>query len=88
MRIGQPFSLPDLGRRARGHDLGDFTSLIMTHIAALVDERHRGQYADSPALGALLAGGDPWPYCQTASEIHLPGKAITPEPATGPNQSD
>ncbi len=68
MRIGRPFTLPDLGRRARGHDLSDFTCLIMTHVAALVDERHRGHYADSPALAALLAGDDPWPHCQTATE--------------------
>jgi 1-acyl-sn-glycerol-3-phosphate acyltransferase len=63
MRIGKPFSLPDLGHRARGQDLGDFTCLIMTHIAALVEPRHRGSYGDSPALAALLAGEDPWPAC-------------------------
>lgn len=67
MRIGQPFSLPDLGRRPRGRDLGDFTCLIMTHIAALVEPRHRGVYGDIPALTALLAGQDPWPLCSGAT---------------------
>lgn len=63
MRIGRPFSLPDLGRRPRGHDLSDFTCLIMTHIAALIEPRHRGAYGNTPALNILLAGGDPWPAC-------------------------
>lgn len=66
MRIGPPFLLPDLGRRPRGRDLTDFTNLIMTHIAAQVEPRHRGVYGDTPALAALLAGQDPWPYCQLA----------------------
>ncbi|HEY1407962.1 MAG TPA: lysophospholipid acyltransferase family protein [Promineifilum sp.] len=63
MRVGKPFLLPDLGRRARSSDLSSFTCLIMTHIAALVDPRHRGEYAASPALVALQAGQDPWPHC-------------------------
>jgi len=69
MRIGRPFSLPDLGRRPRGRDLSDFTCLIMTHIAALVEPRHRGAYGDTPALAALLAGGDPWPACAGATVL-------------------
>lgn len=64
MRIGRPFALPDVGRRARGHDLEDFTQLIMTHIAALVEPRHRGVYGDTPAFAALVAGEDPWPHCR------------------------
>jgi 1-acyl-sn-glycerol-3-phosphate acyltransferase len=68
MRIGRPFMLPDLGRRVRGHDLSDFTCLIMTHIAALVEPHHRGAFGNSPALDALLAGEDPWPQCVTVSE--------------------
>jgi 1-acyl-sn-glycerol-3-phosphate acyltransferase len=68
MRIGQPFTLPELGRRVRAHDLADFTYLIMIHIAALVEPRHRGLYADSPALAALLAGNDPWPHCRALNE--------------------
>jgi hypothetical protein len=35
----------------------------MIHIAALVEPRHRGVYAEAPALRALLAGEDPWPCC-------------------------
>lgn len=63
MRIGRPFVLPELGRRARSRDLEDYTTLIMTHIAALVEPRHRGVYGDTPGLAALLAGEDPWPLC-------------------------
>jgi 1-acyl-sn-glycerol-3-phosphate acyltransferase len=67
MRIGPAFALPALNRRVRSRDLADFTHLIMIHIAALVEPRHRGFYADSPALAALLAGEDPWPYCRQLS---------------------
>ena len=67
MRIGKPFTLPDLGRRARGQDLSAYTCLIMTHIAVLVEPRHRGVYGDTPALAALQAGEDPWPYCEAAT---------------------
>ncbi|CUS04833.2 putative acyltransferase [Candidatus Promineifilum breve] len=66
MRIGRPFTLPDVGHRPRGHDLTDYTTLIMTHIAALVEPGHRGAYGDTLALNALLAGQDPWPYCRSA----------------------
>jgi 1-acyl-sn-glycerol-3-phosphate acyltransferase len=66
LRIGAPFTLPDLGRRVRSRDLQAYTCLIMTHIAALVEPRHRGVYGDSPALAALLSGEDPWP-CYVAS---------------------
>lgn len=61
--IGEPYYLPDLGRRARSADLDAYTHLIMVHIAALLPERYHGVYGDSPALKALLAGEDPWPYC-------------------------
>lgn len=73
MRIGKPFTLPDLGRRVRGLDLTDYTCLIMTHIAALVEPRHRGAYDNTPALTALLDGEDPWPYCVTPrSSVKIP----------------
>lgn len=62
--IGEPYYLPDLGRRARSADLEAYTQLIMVHIAALLPERYHGVYRDSPALKALLANKDPWPYCQ------------------------
>ncbi len=61
--IGAPFSLPDLGRRVRSRDLAAYTHLIMAHVAAQLPERYHGVYADSPALNALLNGGDPWPHC-------------------------
>ena len=64
MRIGEPFQLPETGQRLRGRDLEAFSHFIMIHIAALLDSRHWGVYADSPALAALLSGEDPWPYCE------------------------
>ena len=63
VRIGEPYMLPDLGRRLRSRDLGAYTNLIMVKIAALLPERYHGYYQDSPALQALLSGEDPWPYC-------------------------
>ncbi len=44
VRIGRPFTLPQAGGRVRSHELSAHTDLIMSHIAALVDERHRGAY--------------------------------------------
>ena len=63
VRIGQPFCLPELGRRAKGDDLMAYTQLIMAKIAAQLPERYYGYYKDSPALAAILRGEDPWPYC-------------------------
>ena len=64
--VGPAFNLPDICRRAKGAELSAFTHLIMVHIAAQLPERHWGFYKDSPALAALLAGEDPWPYCLEA----------------------
>lgn len=64
VQIGRPFHLPDMGPRVRSSDLAPATHYIMVHIAAQLPLRHRGYYADSPALAALLSGEDPWPYCQ------------------------
>lgn len=72
MQIGQPFSLPSLGRRPRGADFDTYTRLIMAHIAVLVDPRHRGVYADDPAVLALLDGRDPWPHCLPAGDTTPP----------------
>lgn len=69
IRIGKPFSLPDLDQRPRGSELAAYTHLIMVHIAALLPRRHWGYYADSQALAALLCGEDPWPYCLEAEGI-------------------
>lgn len=66
LTIGEPYTLPEIGRRAKGSDLAAFTHLIMVKIAALLPPRYHGIYANSPALAALLAGEDPWPGCQTA----------------------
>ncbi|MFO7540166.1 MAG: lysophospholipid acyltransferase family protein, partial [Chloroflexota bacterium] len=66
--IGRPFSLPDLGRRPRAQDMDAYTHYIMIHIAAQLPPRYHGLYAGSPALAALLAGDDPWPYCQTTAK--------------------
>ena len=64
VRIGEPYYLPDIGRRVRSRDLPSYTHLIMVKIAALLPERYYGYYKDSPALKALLDGQDPWPYCR------------------------
>ena len=69
VQIGPTFTLPDIGRRAKGTDLSAYTHLIMVHIAAQLPERHWGYYSDSPALKALLAGGDPWPHCLEAEGV-------------------
>lgn len=69
--VGPAFNLPDIGRRAKGVELSAFTHLIMVHIAAQLPERHWGFYKDSPALAALLAGEDPWPYCLEAVSAHV-----------------
>lgn len=65
-QVGEPFYLPDLGRRARAKELPAFTHLIMVNIAALLPERYHGYYADSAALTALKHGEDPWPACLAA----------------------
>lgn len=61
--IGRPFVLPDVGHRPDRQDLAAYTHLIMVRIAALLPEQYHGYYKDSPALAAVLAGEDPWPYC-------------------------
>ncbi|MFZ0544527.1 MAG: lysophospholipid acyltransferase family protein [Candidatus Promineifilaceae bacterium] len=63
VHVGKPIILPDIGHRPRSTELSAYTHLIMVHIAALLPERYWGYYKDSPALKALLAGEDPWPYC-------------------------
>lgn len=64
VRIGRPFTLPDLDRRIRSADLSALTHFIMIHIAAQLPECYHGYYAGSPALAALLRGEDAWPYCE------------------------
>lgn len=69
VRIGEPYLLPDLGRRVRSRDLSAYTHLIMIKIAALLPARYHGYYKDSAALQARLSGEDPWPYCQNLKEL-------------------
>ena len=68
VKIGQPFRLPELDRRAKSQALSAFTELIMAHIAIMLPERYHGYYAESPALSALQTGSDPWPAAQRAAE--------------------
>ncbi len=63
IHIGEPFMLPDIGRRAKGVDLTAYTHLIMAKIAAQLPESYHGVYADSPAVAALKRGEEPWLYC-------------------------
>ena len=63
VHIGEPFLLPEIGRRPRSQDMAAYTHLIMCRIAALLPERYHGYYAHSPALQALKRNEDPWPYC-------------------------
>lgn len=65
VNIGEPFYLPDLGRRVRAKDLPAFTDYIMVHIAKQLPVKYHGVYADSPALNALQHGEDAWPYCES-----------------------
>ncbi len=69
MKFGKPFRLPDIQSRPKGAELAAYTHLIMIHIATLLDERHWGYYASSPALKALLGGQDPWPFCLKAEGV-------------------
>jgi 1-acyl-sn-glycerol-3-phosphate acyltransferase len=63
VKVGKPFTLPELDHRPRSKDLEAFSEYLMVHIASLLPERYYGYYADSPALKAILAGEDPWPAC-------------------------
>lgn len=67
--IGRPFELPELGRRIRSKDLPAFTHYIMVKICEQLPAQYRGEYADSPALAAVLRGEDPWPYCLEAEGV-------------------
>lgn len=83
IRIGKPFMLPEFAHRVRKPELAAYTHLIMAHIAVMVNPEHRGVYADSPALTALLTGEDPWPYCLAAEDL-LPETKPTTDAATDP----
>lgn len=74
VRVGKPFVLPEIGRRAKSNDLTAYTELIMVQIANLLPERYHGFYKNSPALAALQRGDDPWPFCQ-----HTSGEQVSSE---------
>lgn len=67
--VGEPFTLPDLGRRPRSKELAAYTHLIMVHIALQLPPEYHGYYANSPALAALQQGEDPWPHCLAAEGL-------------------
>lgn len=77
--FGEPFTLPDIGRKPRQRDLPAYTHYIMIHIAAQLPERYHGYYADSPGLAALLRGEDPWPHCVAAEGLSL--DSLKPKPS-------
>jgi hypothetical protein len=72
VQIGKQFELPGLERRPKGPELAAYTHYIMVHIAACLPEHHRGYYAESPALKALLAGKEPWQECLAAEAPPVP----------------
>ena len=74
VRIGQPFMLPDIGRRAKGIELSAYTHYIMIHVADLIPKTYHGYYGDSPALTALKMGEDPWPHCLAAESAYMAEK--------------
>lgn len=80
IHAGRLFTLPEIGRRPRGKDLDAYSHYIMIHIAAQLPERHRGYYADSPALAALLHGDDPMPFCLEAEGAAPPKQVAPPQP--------
>lgn len=67
LHIGEPFILPDLGRRPKGKDLEAYSHLIMAQIAALVPERYHGYYEGDPAITSIQNGEDPWPLITAPS---------------------
>lgn len=74
VKIGKPFTLPDLGYRPRSKEMAAYTELIMSHIANLLPKRYHGYYAKSPALFALQAGEDPWPEALQSIGLEVPSR--------------
>ncbi|HLE50573.1 MAG TPA: lysophospholipid acyltransferase family protein [Anaerolineales bacterium] len=54
IRVGEPFSLPPLGKQERDALLQQYTAEIMCRIAALLPPAYRGFYAEHPRLRELL----------------------------------
>ncbi len=55
IRAGTPFTLPPLPKHGRSEALKADTDEIMCRIAALIEPKYRGVYADHPRLKELLA---------------------------------
>lgn len=55
IRVGEPYTLPEIDRDNRQASLLRSTEEIMCRIAALLPPEYRGFYADHPRLKALLA---------------------------------
>jgi len=55
IRIGEPYTLPEIDRDNRQESLLRSTEEIMCRIAALLPPEYRGFYADHPRLQELLA---------------------------------
>ncbi len=45
LNIGQPFYLPEIGHALNKEQLAELTNVIMDHIAGLLPEKYRGEYA-------------------------------------------
>ena len=54
IRVGEPFTLPPVGKLERDFVLQQYTDEIMCRIAALLPPAHRGVYANHPRLKELL----------------------------------
>ena len=54
VRVGEPFSLPPVGKQERDALLQQYTDEIMCRIAALLPPAYRGFYAEHPRLQELL----------------------------------
>jgi 1-acyl-sn-glycerol-3-phosphate acyltransferase len=55
--VGEPFTLPEISRKAREETLVVYTDEIMCRIAALIPPEYRGVYADHPRLIEILQSG-------------------------------
>jgi 1-acyl-sn-glycerol-3-phosphate acyltransferase len=55
VRLGKPFTLPQLDSRDREAGMKQHTDEIMCHIAALLPPSYRGVYTEHPRLKILLA---------------------------------
>ncbi|OGO32458.1 MAG: hypothetical protein A2Z16_16390 [Chloroflexi bacterium RBG_16_54_18] len=55
--VGEPFTLPEISRKAREETLAAYTDEIMCRIAVLIPPEYRGVYADHPRLIEMLQSG-------------------------------